>query len=264
MTDQPAQILTRREGHVAEIVFSNPAKLNAMTLSMWTGLSEHLAACARDDTVRVVVLTGAGDRAFVSGADISEFATQRGSEAAVAHYNEVSQAAEQAVADFPKPILAAINGYCLGGGIGIAIGCDMRIASDTSAFGVPAGKLGLGYAYDGVEKLIGVIGPSATAQLFMTGNRIDAEEALRVGLVNQVIPKAEFQQAMSDCASTIAANAPLTLRAFKAALIEHRKDPQDRDKARVANLVAECFASEDYAEGRAAFAARRQPSFKGA
>jgi enoyl-CoA hydratase/carnithine racemase len=263
MTDQSSQLLTRRDGHVAEIVFNNPARLNAMTLHMWSGLSQHLAACAEDDDVRVVVLSGAGGRAFVSGADISEFDSQRGSADAVAHYNDVSEAAEQAVADFPKPIIAAIDGYCLGGGVGIAIGCDIRIASDASAFGIPAGRLGLGYAYDGVAKLISVIGPAATAELFMTGNRIDADAALRIGLVSQVIPKADFQKASTDFATTIAANAPLTLRAFKAALIEHRKDPQHRDKAHVAALVAECYASEDYAEGRAAFAAKRPPTFKG-
>ena len=263
MTEQTPQIVTRRDGHVAEIVFSNPARLNAMTLSMWAGLSQHLATFAEDPSVRVVVLWGAGERAFVSGADISEFDSQRGSEAAVAHYNEVSETAEQAVADFPKPILAAINGYCLGGGVGIAIGCDIRIASDTSAFGVPAGKLGLGYAYDGVAKLIDVIGPANTAEFFMTGDRIDAAKALRIGMVNTVVPQADFCRETAALANKIAGNAPLTLRTFKAALIERRKDPQDRNRQRVAEMVARCFASDDYAEGRAAFAEKRMPMFQG-
>ncbi|MEM9140308.1 MAG: enoyl-CoA hydratase, partial [Pseudomonadota bacterium] len=234
MTDQTAQILSRRDGPVAEIVFSNPARLNAMTLSMWSGLSDRLAEFADDDSVRVVVLAGAGERAFVSGADISEFGEQRGSEDAVAHYNRVSEAAEQAVANFPKPIIAAIDGYCLGGGVGIAIGCDIRIASETAVFGIPAGRLGLGYAYDGVAKLIDTIGPAATAHIFMTGTRIDAAEALRVGLINQVVPKDQFPAACQELAKMIAANAPLTQKAFKAALIEHRKDPQHRDEGRVA------------------------------
>lgn len=263
MTDQTAQILTRRDGPVAEIVFSNPARLNAMTLSMWSGLSDRLAECARDDAVRVVVLSGAGGRAFVSGADISEFGEQRGSEDAVAHYNRVSEDAEQAVADFPKPIIAAVDGYCLGGGMGLAIGCDIRIASETASFGIPAGRLGLGYAYDGVAKLIDTIGPAATAHFFMTGARIDAAEALRIGLANQVVPKDQFSAASKELAQTIAANAPLTLQAFKAAMIEHRKDPKDRDRARVADLVALCYASDDYAEGRAAFAEKRAPVFRG-
>lgn len=263
MTETEDKLLTHRDGHVAEIVFNNPARMNAMTLSMWAGLSDHLAACAADDDIRVVVLSGAGGKAFVSGADISEFETQRGSDEAVAHYNHVSEAAEQAVADFPKPIIAAVDGYCLGGGVGLAIGCDMRIASDASSFGIPAGRLGLGYAYDGVAKLINTIGPAATAELFMTGTRIKADEALRVGLVNRVLPKDGFAPAYRAVAQTIAANAPLTMRAFKAALVEHRHPAHLRDLDRIADLVNQCFRSKDYAEGRAAFAEKRQPVFRG-
>ena len=263
MCEPDAQLLIHRDGHVAEIVFNNPARLNAMTLAMWQGLYDHLADFADDDDIRVVMLSGAGDRSFVSGADISEFDTQRGSDAAVAHYNKVSEAAEQAVADFPKPIIAAIGGYCLGGGVGIAIGCDMRIASAAASFAIPAGRLGLGYAYDGVAKLIDTIGPAATSELFLTGARIDASEALRIGLVNTVVPKDAFRAKSVELASTIAAHAPLTFRTFKAALIEHRKDPQQRNTARIAEMVAQCYASKDYAEGRAAFAEKRSPRFRG-
>ena len=263
MSETGATILTEREGHVARIIFNNPARLNAMNLAMWQGLHGHLAEFAADPDVRVVVLSGAGGRAFVSGADISEFETARGTPEAVEHYNRVSEAAEQAVADFPKPIIAAVEGYCLGGGVGIAIGCDMRICSEDARFGIPAGRLGLGYAYDGVAKLIATVGPAATAEIFLTAKRFDAEAAREMGLVNAVYPKAGFEAAVADLAETIAANAPLTMKAFKAALLENRKDPAERDVAVVADLVRQCYASADYAEGRQAFAERRKPVFRG-
>lgn len=266
MTDPHApedRILTRRDGHIAEIIFNNPARHNAMTLSMWQGLHDHLKHAAADDDVRVVVLSGTGGRAFVSGADISEFAEQRASEAAVAHYNEVSEAAETAVATFPKPIVAKIDGYCLGGGLGIAMSCDMRFCSAASRFSIPAGKLGLGYAFDGVSKLIDTIGPAAAAELFMTGRMFDATEATRLGLVNRVFAAENFPGEVDAIVETIAGNAPLTLRAFKAAMLENAKTPAERNTATVAKLVDACFASADYAEGRQAFAQKRRPQFHG-
>lgn len=257
------RILARQYGHIAEISFNNPARHNAMSLSMWQGLHDHLKAFEADADVRVVVLSGAGGKAFVSGADISEFAEQRSSEAAVAHYNTVSEAAEYAVATFPKPIIAKIDGYCLGGGLGIAIGCDMRFCSDTSRFSIPAGKMGLGYAYDGVSKLIDIIGPSGAAELFMTGRMLDATDAARLGLVSQVFPATRFSAEVDAIVETIAGNAPLTLHAFKAAMLEKAKPATDRDTNRIADLVHACFASSDYAEGQQAFAQKRRPRFQG-
>ena len=258
------RVLTRRNGHVAEIIFNNPARHNAMSLSMWQGLYDHLQAFASDDDVRIVVLSGAGGRAFVSGADISEFAEQRSSEQAVAHYNHVSEAAEAAVAAFPKPIVAKIDGYCLGGGLGIAIGCDFRICSQSSRFSIPAGKLGLGYAFEGVSKLIDTIGPAAAAELFMTAQMFDADEAARLGLVNKVFSDDAFEREVDSIVQTIATNAPLTMKAFKAAMLEHAKAPDKQDRAHIATLVQACFASKDYEEGRAAFAEKRAPRFRGA
>jgi len=246
-TPETDRILSRRDGHVAHIVFNNPARHNAMSLTMWQGLSDRLAEHAADPEVRVVVLSGAGGRAFVSGADISEFGDQRASPEAAAEYNRISEAAEAAVASFPKPIVAKIDGYCLGGGVGLAIACDIRICSDTSRFSVPAGKLGLGYAFDGVSKLIATIGPAATAELFMTASMFTADEAARMGLVNRVAETGALDAETDALVGAIAANAPLTLAAFKAALLEHGKR----------------FSSQDYAEGQAAFAARRAPVFRG-
>lgn len=260
---QTPSVLFQQSGAVARIVFSNPARHNAMTLAMWQGLNDRLDQCAKDNAVRIVVLAGAGQRSFVSGADISEFADQRSSAAAVQHYNSVSEAAEAAVAEFPKPIIAEIGGYCLGGGVGIAIGCDLRIVSDTASFAVPAGRLGLGYAYDGVAKLINAIGPAATAELFLTGRRFNAQEALAMGLVNTVVAREELTRHVADLAEQIAENAPLTMAAFKAALLEHRKSPGTQDLDRVAQMISDCYASQDYAEGQAAFRERRAPVFKG-
>jgi enoyl-CoA hydratase len=264
MNDVPEdqRLLTRRDGHVAHIVFNNPARHNAMSLSMWRGLSERLEAFAADREVRVVVLSGAGGRAFVSGADISEFGEQRGSDRA-AEYDRIADAAEAAVAGFPKPILAKIAGYCLGGGLGIAIGCDMRICSESSSFGIPAGKLGLGYTYDGVARVLRTVGPAATAELFMTADRLPAAEALRLGLVNRVAPDGGLNAEVDALARKIASNAPLTLAAFKAAVQAHFAPAGSADLEQVERMVAACFASRDYAEGQKAFAERRPAVFRG-
>ena len=267
MTDpvpvEDQRILTRRDGAVAHIVFNNPARHNAMSLAMWQGLSDHLVAFGNDDDVRVVVLSGAGGRAFVSGADISEFETRRGTPEAVAEYNRISEAAEAAVGAFAKPIIAMIDGYCLGGGVGIATGCDMRICSDTSRFGIPAARLGLGYAFAGIAKLAALVGPANVAEIFMTGERFDAATAARMGLVNRVVPSDRLAEAVDTLAQQIACNAPLTLAALKAALAELAKPESIRDTARVDRMVRDCYASDDYAEGRAAFAERRPPVFRG-
>lgn len=261
-TPETDRILSHRDGHVAHIVFNNPARHNAMSLTMWQGLSDRLAEHAADPDVRVVVLSGAGGRAFVSGADISEFGEQRASPEA-AEYNRISEEVEAAVASFPKPIVAKIDGYCLGGGVGLAIACDIRICSNTSRFSVPAGKLGLGYAFDGVSKLIATIGPAATAELFMTARMFNADEAARMGLVNRVAEAGALDAETDALVGAIAANAPLTLAAFKAALLEHGKQAHQRDTARVDQMVDRCFSSQDYAEGRLAFAERRAPVFRG-
>lgn len=264
MTDESSKkIMLNRDGHVAEITFNNPARHNAMSLVMWQGLSDHLSDLANDDDVRVVVLSGAGGKAFVSGADISEFETQRADAAAIKRYNEVSENAEKAVGSFPKPVIAKIGGYCLGGGVGLAIGCDLRVCSDESKFAIPAGKLGLGYSYDGVAKLIDLIGPANAAEMFMTGQMFDASRALGFGLVSTVVATDALDQTAMDLANTIASNAPLTLQAFKAAKIEHARQPEARSHVHVDRLVEACFGSRDYAEGRAAFGDRREPKFIG-
>ena len=256
------RVLVDRDGHVARITFNKPDKMNAMSLDMWQGLQGSLDGLAHDDDVRVVILCGAGDRAFVSGADISEFETQRSSEAGVRAYNRISEAADRTLYNFPKPTIAEIRGYCVGGGLGLAVACDIRVCADDAKLGITAAKLGLGYGYDGVAKLMSLAGPETAAQVLYSARLFPAAEARRMGLVSEVVPAADLKDTVSQLANCIAGNAPKTVRAAKAAIRAIQRPDGAISRAAVDALVAECFASADYAEGRAAFAERRQPAFQ--
>jgi enoyl-CoA hydratase len=210
-----------------------------------------------------VVLRGAGGKAFVSGADISKFESERSSKEAIDRYNESVDKANTAIYEFPKPTIAMIQGYCIGGGVGLALCCDLRICADNAKFGVPAAKLGLGYGIKGIRRLANLVGPSMTKEIFFTARHYTAQEALRMGLVNQVVPAAELESFVKQYAATIAGNAPLTVNSVKRIVGELVKDPADRDLALVDRLVAECFASQDYIEGRRAFMEKRKPNFIG-
>ena len=212
---------------------------------------------------RVAVITGAGEKAFVSGADISQFKERRSSADAIAEYNVTSDRAGEAIRNCPKPTIAMIRGYCIGGGAATATNCDMRIASDDSKFGVPAGKLGLGYRYPGVKRLTDLVGPQFTAEIFFTARQFNAQEALAMGLINRAVPVAELETHVREYAETIARNAPLTLAAIKRALIEYGKDDDQRDLGLCDKMVSDCFASDDYKEGQTAFMEKRKPVFKG-
>jgi enoyl-CoA hydratase/carnithine racemase len=213
--------------------------------------------------VRVIILKGAGEKAFVSGADISQFKEKRSSPDAVRIYNAASEAASAALRECPKPTIAMIRGYCIGGGTATAVNCDIRIAAEDARFGVPAAKLGLGYRFGGIKRLSDLVGPAFTAEIFFTGRQFTAQEALQMNLVNRVVPVAELEKYTLDYANTIAGNAPLTIAAVKRALIEYLKDPAQRDLALCHKMVDECFASEDYKEGQAAFMEKRKSAFRG-
>jgi len=213
--------------------------------------------------VRVIVVSGAGGRAFVSGADISEFKERRASEEAAAAYAKISEGARMRLQETLKPTIAMIRGYCIGGGVGTALACDMRIAGEGSKFGVPAAKLGLGYAYDGIKRLVDLVGPAHAREIFFTARQFTAEEALRMGLVNQVVPDGELETYVNNYCDMISANAPLTVRSAKVNIREALKDESARDLALCKRLVDECFASGDYTEGRTAFMEKRKPVFKG-
>jgi enoyl-CoA hydratase len=265
MLDQPltSKMIAEKDGAIGRLIFNNPARHNAVSLEMWEGVTRILDDFERDDAVRVIVLSGAGGRAFVSGADISEFKERRASEEAAAAYAKISEGARRRLEETPKPTIAMIEGYCIGGGVGTALACDLRIAADGSKFGIPAAKLGLGYAYDGIKKLVDLVGPAYAREIFYTARQFTAEEALRMGLVNRVVPAAELEGCVKEYCAMIAANAPLTVRAAKISIGEALKDERARDLALCKRLVDECFASEDYAEGRTAFMEKRPPRFEG-
>jgi enoyl-CoA hydratase len=260
---QTDKMLSRREGGVGYLIFNNPERHNAVSLEMWEAASSILADFAADKSVRVAVLTGAGGKAFVSGADISKFESERSSKEAIDRYNQVVDEANAAVYEFPKPTIAMIHGYCIGGGVGLALCCDLRICSDNAKFGVPAAKLGLGYGFKGIKKLVDVVGPSFAKEIFFTARQFSAAEALQMGLVNRVLPDAELETYVKGYAGTISGNAPLTVNSVKYIVGEVVKDASERNLKRCAELVAQCFASNDYTEGRKAFMEKRKPEFTG-
>jgi enoyl-CoA hydratase/carnithine racemase len=257
------KMLSRKDGHIGYVIFNNPERRNAVSLEMWEATARILEEFDRDKDVRVVVLTGAGDKAFVSGADISRFEDERANEEAIVRYNQTVERANTAVYDFPKPTIAMIRGYCVGGGVGLALSCDLRICSDDSRFAVPAAKLGLGYPFHGLKKLVDVVGISFAKEIFYTARQFDAEEARVMGLVNRVVPAAELDAYVKNYAQTIGENAPLTIATTKFTIGEVVKDEGKRDLAKSAAMVKQCFESQDYTEGRRAFMEKRKPVFTG-
>jgi enoyl-CoA hydratase len=257
------KMLSRKDGRIGYLIFNNPERHNAVSLDMWAATSRILADFARDDEVRVVVVTGAGGKAFVSGADISKFESERSTLDATKVYNATVEQAYAGIQDFPKPTIAMIRGYCIGGGLGLAVCCDLRICSDNSRFAVPAAKLGLGYSFGGLKRLIDVVGPAFAKEIFFTARQFDAEEARVMGFVNRIVPATELEGYVKSYAETIAANAPLTLKASKYIANEVMRDESKRNLARCAELVEHCFASKDYTEGRRAFMEKRKPAFTG-
>ena len=257
------KMLSRKEGGVGYLIFNNPERHNAVSLDMWEAAAGFLDDFKNDKAIRVVVITGAGGKAFVSGADISKFESERSNKEAIERYNVAVDKANTAVYEFPKPTIAMIRGYCIGGGVGLALCCDMRICSDNSKFGVPAAKLGLGYGYSGIKKLVDVVGPSFAKEIFFTARQFTAAEALAMGLVNRSLPESELESYVKTYADTISGNAPLTVDAVKYIVGQTVKEESKRDLQKCADLVAQCFASADYTEGRKAFMEKRKPAFTG-
>jgi enoyl-CoA hydratase len=258
-----AELITKKENAVGWVIFSNPAKMNAVTIDMWQALPKALAAFDADPEVRLIVITGEGEKAFISGADISQFEKARGSAEAQAIYNLAVADAYDSPQLCSKPVIAKIRGVCIGGGLGLAAACDVRIAAEGTVFRMPAARLGLGYTFKGVRRFVQVLGEANTADLFFSARKFDAAEALHMGFLKRVVPLADFDREVAEYCQMIAENAPLTVASAKFSIRQTREDFAGRDLNTADRLVAACFDSEDYREGRTAFMEKRTPKFKG-
>jgi len=256
-----ADILVRRAGPVGTLVFSNVEKHNAMTGAMWESFPAQMAELDADPEIRVIVLVGDGDKAFVSGADVSQFGAERTEPAAQQRYNVAVEAAYRAPPRTSKPVLAQIRGICFGGGLGLAAACDIRVCADDARFRMPAGRLGLGYSQTGVHRFAALLGVQNTLDIFFTARVFDSAEALRMGFVSRVVPAAALAETVQALAMTIAENAPLTAVATKATINAYLRDPTDKHAVDAQAAIDRCNRSEDYREGVRAFAEKRKPAF---
>lgn len=257
------RLLARADGAIGWLIFNAPERRNALSLDMWRAVPPAIAALEAREGVRTIVLAGAGDKAFISGADISEFAEARATPADEAKYRVVTDAAFSAIANASKPTIAMIKGPCMGGGLAIALSCDIRIAAEGSRYAIPAAKLGLGYRFNGLATLVALVGPAFAREIMITARQFTDDEALRMGLINRLVPLVALEETINEYAKLIAANAPKTILAARRAIAETLKNPEERDLAGVDALIEACFASADYAEGRTAFLAKRTPKFVG-
>jgi enoyl-CoA hydratase len=262
LAPMPGAVRTQTQNQIGFLVFDHEARRNAITADMWDAIPEAAQTLDDDPEVRVIVMRGAGETAFVSGADISEFSETR-TGANAFEYDERNARAFAALAGLTKPLIASIHGFCVGGGCAIALCADLRFCADDGVFAIPAARLGLGYSAGGLQALVDVVGLPAAKEIFFTARRLDASEAHRIGLVNRVLPKAELDAFVTQTAEQIASNAPLTLRSAKRVLGELSKDPERRDGAAISDSIRACYESEDYAEGVRAFLEKRPPEFKG-
>ena len=262
-TTERVKVWLDEDGSTLQIQFNNPDRHNALSMDMWEAVVPLLSAAENDDRIRLVVFSGAGEKAFVSGADITQFEDLRAAQEAVARYESVAEQALMGIYNFSKPTLASIKGYCIGGGVNVAMSCDIRIASSDAVFAIPAARLGLGYRYSALKNLVDLVGPAMAKDLFFTARRIDANEARNIGLITRVCETEELPVLQAEYKKALAENAPITVRAGKAIIAEIlRASPEiDHDKCR--QLIRDCFESDDYSEGRRAFMEKRKPVFRG-
>jgi len=260
---QAGRILTRKEGAIGWIVFSNVAKHNAVSQDMWQAFPGAIQGFGADPEVRAIVITGDGEKAFISGADISQFESARASAEAQDRYNKAVEAAYLAPGSCDKPVVARIRGICFGGGLGLAAACDLRFASEDAVFRMPAGRIGLAYNYPGLKRFVDLMGPANTADIFFSARKFDAQDALRMGFVNQVHPAGKLDAALGAFLEMISENAPLTLAEVKFGIRQVIASDSERDMAGLKRRIDACFNSDDYREGRTAFMEKRKPDFRG-
>lgn len=251
------------DGSTLNIQFNNPERHNALSVDMWEAVTPLLSQAELDSDIRLVVFSGAGEKAFVSGADISQFEDMRAAKEAVTRYEMMAEQALMGIYNFSKPTLACIRGYCIGGGVNVAMSCDIRIASEDAVFSIPAARLGLGYRYSALKNLVDLVGPAVAKDLFFTARRIDAQEANRVGLITRVTSAEKLEDLLIEYKQALAANAPITVCAGKSIIREILKPSPEIDYEHCRTLIKNCFESEDYAEGRRAFMEKRKPVFRG-
>jgi enoyl-CoA hydratase/carnithine racemase len=264
MSDTASQsLLIEREPPLAWITVNRPAAHNALNADVWQRLATVATQLARDAEIRVVILRGAGERAFISGADISEFRALRADASAAAEYDRLSGRAWLALGETPQPVIAMINGLCFGGGVAVALACDLRFAAEHARFAIPATRLGLSYPMESIERLVQVVGPAAAADILLSARTLDAPEALHIGLVNRVEPARDLEAATRAYALAMADGAPLTLAAHKLAIRESLRPRAERDTNALREAMRRCFDSADYQEGIAAFLEKRRARFRG-
>jgi enoyl-CoA hydratase len=256
-----AKLRAERDGHIGWMIFDNPARRNAITGDMWRAIPPAMAQFDADPEVRCVVLRGAGEVAFAAGADISEFEKRRADPQAAGKHDNMIDLAQLALENSAKPVLAMIRGFCFGGGVEIALACDMRYAGTSATFAIPAARLGIGYGVRGTNRLVASVGHAAAREIMLTGRRYDAGEALSMGLVNRVLADDELEGFVRKLAEELASNAPLSMAASKS-IINSVIEP-DGDFSAGEALIARCAKSEDHVEGRRAFMEKRKPDFKG-
>jgi enoyl-CoA hydratase len=264
MAHRDAEVRISIDTPLARVEINRPASRNALNLAVWRSLAERLPVLGARTDVRVVIVHGAGDEAFLAGADITEFPTARADATMAAAYERETHAALAALAAIPQPVIAMINGICFGGGCSVALACDLRFAADHARFAIPAARLGLAYPFShGVESLVHLVGPAHAADILLSARVLDAQEALRIGLVNRVVPSHDLKGMTREYALRMAQGAPLSLAAHKAAIQAARPTVTEGDVEQLHALVARCFDSADYQEGVAAFLEKRRPRFTG-
>ncbi len=259
----PGAIRTRKEGALGWLIFDNPAQRNAITRDMWFQSQAALEDFSNDPAIRAVIMTGAGDKAFVAGAEILPLQGTSGWGEQARRNFAATDGVREKFARFAKPLIAMINGHCIGAGLGIALRADVRFAADSASFSVPSARLGLNFGLDNTRLLVTCVGPAHAKDLLMSGRRVASAEALRIGLVNQVVAAADLEAATRDYALLLAANAPLSMQSSKFAVNELTRDAAERDLAEAERQCWACFDSDDFAEGRRAFAEKRNPNFLG-